>query len=176
MLLFSALLLGIIARASTRSDDRYSRNWSALSIAFLFFSMDEVASIHELLTKPLQAMGASGIFYYGWVIPGMVVVLIFFIFNLKFFLQLPTRTKRLFSISAFLYIGGAIGAELLGGRHDEIYGTQNVTYAIITTIEEALEMIGLLVFIHALLQYMAENLLNISFAFEKSQHGHDHRH
>ena len=47
--------------------------------------------------------------------------------------------------------GGAIGVELIGGRYLELHGVENLTYAMITTVEESLEMAGVIIFIWALL-------------------------
>ena len=68
--------------------------------------------------------------------------------------HLPPATRRLFVLAAILYIGGAIGIEMIGGQHASLYGEQNLEYAIITALEELLEMLGTVVFIYGLLSYM----------------------
>ncbi len=45
--------------------------------------------------------------------------------------------------------------ELIGGIHDELYGRHNVIYVIYSTIEEVLEMVGIVVFIYALMTYIS---------------------
>jgi hypothetical protein len=69
-------------------------------------------------------------------------------------------------VAAILYIGGAIGVELIGGRYAELHGEENWTYSMITTVEESLEMAGLIVFIWALLEYCADNYKEVRFRFE----------
>jgi glycosyltransferase involved in cell wall biosynthesis len=56
-------------------------------------------------------------------------------------------------IAGLIYVTGAIGIELIGGRYSELYG-YNVTYFVITTLEELLEMVGVVVFIYALTSYI----------------------
>jgi len=56
-------------------------------------------------------------------------------------------------IAATLYIGGTLGLELIGDYHAEKYGEENLTYNLITTVEEGLELSGLAFFIRALLKY-----------------------
>ena len=68
-------------------------------------------------------------------------------------------------MAATLFIGGAIGVELVGGRHVELHGRQNWTYSMIVTVEESLEMAGLIVFIWALLDYCADNYKEVRFRF-----------
>ena len=45
--------------------------------------------------------------------------------------------------------------ELVGGYYSDFYGEQNMAYALIVSIEEFLEMMGVVVFIYALLSYMS---------------------
>lgn len=44
--------------------------------------------------------------------------------------------------------------ELAGGYYADFYGQQNMAYVLIVSIEEFLEMMGIVVFIYALLSYM----------------------
>jgi hypothetical protein len=60
-------------------------------------------------------------------------------------------------MAATIYIGGAIGVELIGSSHAELHGYENWMYSMIATLEESLEMAGLIVFIWALLNYCAHN-------------------
>jgi len=43
---------------------------------------------------------------------------------------------------------------MLGGYHAYLYDTNNFIYEILVTIEEFLEMLGVVVFIYALLAYL----------------------
>ena len=88
-------------------------------------------------------------------------MVVFVFAYLRFLFGLPARTRRLFLVAGSLYVGGAIGIELVGGRHAYLYGTQNMGYEMIVTFEEFLEMMGIVVFIYALMSYMAEHLNEI---------------
>ena len=57
-----------------------------------------------------------------------------------------------------IYIGGAIGMEMLGGYFVEVYGQKSFVYFLISTIEEFLEMFGIAVFIYALLSYITNHI------------------
>ena len=166
MLLFSATLLAIIAVFKKRRGDVFSMYWTVLAIVFLFLSVDEASSIHELATLPiLKRFDSHGLLYYPWVIPGIIFVTIMAAFYRKFVFQLPEKTRRLMLIAATLYLGGAIGIELIGGWHHKTYGDDNLTYSFITTAEELLEMAGIIVFIHALLHYMITTIGEVRFSF-----------
>lgn len=68
-------------------------------------------------------------------------------------------------MAATLYLGGAIGVEMAGGRYAELHGTNNWTYSMIVTVEESLEIAGLIVFIWALLKYCTDNYKEVRFRF-----------
>lgn len=170
LLLFASLLLAVITvleRQQTASPVLY---WATLSFGFLFMAADEALSFHERLISPLRTLLGNanlGIFYFAWVIPGIALVLVLASFFLRFLLRLPAKTKRVFLTAATLYIGGAIGVELIGGSWAELHGKRNLMYSMIATVEESLEMMGVIVFIWALLAYIADEYKEVRFRFEE---------
>lgn len=72
-----------------------------------------------------------------------------------------------------MYLGGTLGIELVGGYYGNFYSQENMTYALISTIEEGLEMLGIAVFIYALLSYMSlyfkDEGLQIRFIDDRKQ-------
>ncbi|HHT9126694.1 MAG TPA: hypothetical protein ACFYD6_12910 [Candidatus Brocadiia bacterium] len=154
MLLLCSILLAIISTKKTLAD-RYFIHWRVLAIIFLFLSLDEACGFHEMTIKPLRAaLNAGGFLYYTWVIPGSAFVIIFVLVYLRFIVNLPTKIRSGFLIAGTLYVGGALCMELVEGRYVDFYGKQNMTYAIMMTIEELLEMLGIVVFIHTLMLYI----------------------
>jgi F0F1-type ATP synthase membrane subunit c/vacuolar-type H+-ATPase subunit K len=90
----------------------------------------------------------------------MPLVLLFLAGYVRFLVHLPRRVRRLFLAAGGTYVGGALGMELIGGNYAS-WATQlpysserYMTYAMITTVEELLEMVGIVVFLHALMLYM----------------------
>ena len=55
-----------------------------------------------------------------------------------------------------VYVGGALGMELVGGYYASGYGTQNLTYPYLATAEEVLEMIGATFFLRALMIHLRD--------------------
>ena len=156
ILLLSSILLAIITYAVKKTGASYFYNWLGLSLIFLFLSMDESLSFHESMTVPLRkGLNTSGILFYAWVIPYGIALLILIFLYLKFFISLPAKTRKLFIIAAVVYLLGVIGIELMGGRIDEQIGRHNATYVVYSTIEEVLEMGGIVVFIYALMNYIS---------------------
>ena len=164
MLSFCALLLRVIALGKKRKSERYFRHWNFLSYLFLFLAFDEVLQIHELfIIKDISRM-LPGIFYSVWVIPYGIALIIFAHKYWKFTRDLPNQTRFYFILAAIFYIGGALGMEMVGSYWTDLEGQQNLVYALMATLEEVMEMMGIIVLIYGLLNYIKNwyNDLNIS--------------
>lgn len=172
-LLFSSGLLAIIAAVKKQECDRYFSQWKVLSLIFLFFSIDEALGIHELFIIPSlrKTLNLSAIFYQTWVIIGAVLVGIFVVKYQKFLRHLPEKTRFLFSLAGSFYVGGALGMEMVGGVLTKLYGRTSVQLAIAIVTEEFLEMVGVLVFIYALMTYISSltETLDIKVSFLNPQ-------
>jgi len=155
MILFlSAILLGIISLFKKKEHDPFRTHWTILSLIFLVMSIDEAAAVHEMTIRPLQILfSAGGFFHYAWIIPGAVFFSVIAIMFFKFWLHLEYWVRILFFLAAACYISGAIGLEGLGGFYVDT-NEIDFTYILITTVEETLELIGIVLFISALLRYL----------------------
>jgi hypothetical protein len=165
LLLISALLLGIISIFKRLEVDRFIYHWLTLALAFLYLSVDENVSIHELFMWYLQKRFLlEGVFRFAWVIVAIPVVLGTGILYFKFLFSLPARTRNFVFASALTYVVGALGMEMIGGEYSEQSGF-NMVYATITTIEETLEMFGIALFIYSLLDYLKcyQKIIQLNF-------------
>ncbi|MEX0269130.1 hypothetical protein AB3R30_08300 [Leptolyngbyaceae cyanobacterium UHCC 1019] len=163
-LLFSSVLLGVIAHAKKLDSGRYQHHWKILSFIFLYLSLDEIGQLHEKLIEPTRSLlNATGFLYLTWIVPMGILVVIFIFSYSKFLLHLPASIKKLFVVACALYVGGAIGMEIPGGYLIYTTGMENLSYVIVATIEEALEMLGIVVFIHALISYIKVYLGGVSW-------------
>lgn len=163
-LLFSALLLGAIAHAKNLDSSPYKQHWKILSFIFLYLSLDEAGQLHEKLIPPLRSLlNATGFLFYTWVVPFSFLVVIFLLSYSKFLFHLPVSTKKLFVAATALYIAGAMGLELVGGYIFTLKVLPPLFYTIATTIEESLEMLGIVVFIHALISYIKTYVGGVSW-------------
>lgn len=165
-LLFTSILLGAIAYGKNLDSDRYKNHWKVLSLIFLYLSFDEAVQIHEKFRHPMRTLlNATGFLYYTWVVPIGFLVVIFLLSYTKFLFHLPNATRKLFVAASILYIGGALGMEMVGGYQAYTFGKQNIPYVIIVTLEEFFEMVGIIVFIHALTSYINKYLGGVSWTF-----------
>ena len=157
MLGFCGLILRIIAIGKKQQSDRYTSDWQLLSVIFGLMALDEVLSIHEVFIIPeiSEAFNLPWFLHSMWVILGVVFVVWFGKRYRKFVFHLPAQSKRQFILAATIYIGGALIMEMIGSHFAEAIGQQYLIYALIATVEEILEMTGLVVFIYALLFYLS---------------------
>jgi hypothetical protein len=155
-LLLYSILLGLIANHKMREGDGYFRHWVGLALIFVFLSLDEAISIHERLIAPMHLLlgGASGFFYFPWVIPYMIVVALFLLVYWKFIIDLTPTIRKLFFMAGAIYVGGALGMEMIDGFYFDVYG-RDLTYELLVTIEEVGEMLGIVIFIYALCYYLS---------------------
>ena len=95
----------------------------------------------------------------------MIGVAIVGIGFLPFLLRLPSRTRNLFALSGIVYVGGAIGVEMLSASQADLNGEDNLAYALIVTLEELCEMVGVVLFLHALLDHLHTLLAGVRVRF-----------
>ncbi|MFA7184453.1 MAG: hypothetical protein WC082_06155 [Victivallales bacterium] len=170
----AGMLIAFIAASHKKAKGRYWLLWAGLSVIFLILALDEFTQIHERLEKPMEKLlvsaglvQSSKILFYTWVIPYILLLFCLGVSYFKFLFKLPRRTMILFIASGVIFVAGAIGFESLGGLEHKLYGDDNVVYALLYTCEELLEMIGIAIFIYALLSYIGENLTDFSISVRK---------
>lgn len=172
LLLLASFLLAIIALLEKKRAGTDVLQWALLSAGFGLMAIDESVSIHELFITPVRAwLGGQnlGIFYFAWVLPAIALVLVLGAYFLPFLFRLPAATRYAFVAAAVVYLGGAIGVELIEGQFRERQGNQNLTYNLIVSIEEGLEMTGVILFIYALLSYLADYHGELHFNIAKGK-------
>ncbi len=170
LLLTCAGLLAINAGVHKTKNESHAIYWMILSVAFLYLSIDELASIHDMANAPVKQLlhSTSGILRFAWVIPYGILTGIFGLANLKFLFNLPRKTAMLFIVAGIIYVGSSIGIELLGGMYSAIHGEENFNYKLIATVEESGEMVGLILFIFANLDYINTHVGEVLLQLEAS--------
>ncbi len=163
MLAFCACLLRVVAagqknqaleNAREMLGDR--RRWLLLSNIFWFLAADELFSIHEILIIPKLAtrLNLPNFLAQIWVIPGAIFVVFLAKYYWAFLNHLPVRSRLHFFLAAAFYIGGALVMEMLGSAYSKLHGQQNLIYALLATLEEVMEMLGIVVFVYGLLSHL----------------------
>lgn len=153
-LFFSSVLLWLIALYNKQNKFSFLP-WVGLSLIFVFLSIDEFVELHEYL-EPLtkQYIKLSGVAYGYWTIPYVTALFILVLIYARFLFSLPKRILKLCLIAGFIFILGAVGFELIAQRVYFLNGSANALYKFLQTCEEFLEMLGVIIFIYALLNYL----------------------
>lgn len=171
VLLLGAALLAIIALLKRNTRAPYSFHWALMSLGFFVIAADEFMALHEKLSEPLRRLLAweqMGHLHYAWVIPGIALAIALAVAYTPFLARLDRATRGRLVIAAVLYLGGALGVELIGGRYAEAHGTWNLTYSLITTVEEGLELAGSIMLVDTLLRYIGQEYGAIRLVFNKA--------
>jgi hypothetical protein len=164
ILLLASFLLSVIACMKRKEADRYFPHWAMLSLVFLFLSVDEAGQIHEFISDVLhKTVPTRGLLFYSWVIPYGILSLFFALSYLRFLFSLPAKIRNRFIMAGILYVGGALGMDFIEGRYAEFFGDQNMTMALLATVEESCEMMGVILFSYALMSYLSSHTKGIAF-------------
>lgn len=158
MLLFCATIpLAFITLVKMRSEAAHRFYWLGLTLVFFYLSMDEGAMIHELFSDPMQErFNTSGYLTFGWLVIFVPLLLLFVLAYLRFLWRLPARTRNLFILAGALYVGGAVVVEAISANRWAAGNGVTFSYLAIATVEEFMEMIGVITFIYALTDYIVQ--------------------
>ena len=153
--LTAAALLAFLSMAQARRGEAFGL-WAGLSLLFLFFAVDEAASIHEKLGYHLDRSGIPDYLKLDWIIPYAILTCLVGVIYLRFWLRLPKHFRKLFLLSGALFVVGALGMELVFVYLNLSYPVEHISIAISETIEELFEFSGLILFIYSLLAYLED--------------------
>jgi hypothetical protein len=160
---FASLLLALVGgglalvgmlKYQERNGDYWQ--WLALALIPLSMSVDEMAQLHEALGDTLSdSYGFSGPLHYAWIVAAAPAVLILTILFIPFIRRLPGRTAILLLAGAGTTFVGAFIIEIPEGWWADAHGEGGVVWFVLSTAEEMLEMIGSVMSLYAVMDYVA---------------------
>lgn len=171
-LLLASILLTTIALIHRAEDHpRYALRWAILAAIFLYLSCDEMLMLHErmgmVLMSVLGRLGyePTGFLSYPWVILYALLLIVFAVAYFRFWLDLPGRIRRLFLIAGALFVVGALGLEMFSAWYEYTFGPwevyrfgSQIVLVFSTHLEELMEMLGIIIFVYALLSYLSSHM------------------
>jgi hypothetical protein len=156
VLAYCAVLIGLIAWERTTHKMPFARHWAYLCMIFFALSADEVAGFHENVSVTISGVvETSGLFFFAWVIPALVIVVGFALAYASFAYHLPPRIRWWFIGALATFIFGALGMEMLSGLYLD-YRPRDGWFSVMIIIEEGTEMLGACWLAHAMLVYVRE--------------------
>lgn len=164
LLLMAALLM---QRLGQSSDRIAARDWRLLSKIFIFLALDEALQIHEILIIPGLRRQVHPALASTWVVPYAVLALILLWRFRRFLGSISRATASRLLRSGAIYIGGAIGMEMIGSFavRSSLIRLHSPWYGAITGLEETLELLGIIVLIDALLRELLDQHDSVDFTF-----------
>lgn len=163
-LLFAASgLLTLIAAERHRVRASGFRHWMALAVIFCFLGFDELFSIHNsakhLVPVWFKHIGLFNLRWdLRWVVIGIPFTLAIVILFVPLVLRLSRRTACGIVIAGMVYVGAALGVEMIGGWWIGRHTRTNWTYSALVVIEETFEMVGAVMFLNVLLAHTERDL------------------
>lgn len=158
LLFIPALFVFYISFCKYKVKDKFWKQWLFFGFILVFLSIDDGAMIHEKFSKiseliglqsALDSVSAAWFDWSWWVIYGVIFVIIA-LFFVRWFFQLPNRTKIFFSLAVFVMLVGQVGLEAVTGflNHG---GEYNV---MLRGIEKFIGRSGLIILLISLLDYI----------------------
>jgi hypothetical protein len=171
---FSAALLLFIYRQEKKAGTPKAYYWRHFAYLFMFLGIDELASIHEIfgrfapmIWERFPALQISR----KWIIPFSPVLLAMAIYFFRFYLLLSKENRVRFTAAGLVFLAGAVGIEILGEWYAIAYEMPPVFRGYSAIAEEGCEMLGIVLFIRALLmhihQYTPVPKLDIEIVFDE---------
>ena len=167
LLLGAAVLLALIASLTRRRGAPFSRHWQALAVIFVYLAVDETAQLHEKIgLNAAELIDTHGVpSFYVWVLPFGAFVAIFALVYLPFVRALAPRLRRVVVGAGSLYVGAALGLEVIDAAYTRAFGFGNLTHALLYSLEEVAEMWGVILFIYGLLCWLGEARAELDVRF-----------
>ena len=163
ILISASVLLSFIALDHKRSGKAYL-HWLWLAVVFCCLAFDEGGGIHEITSEWVRPLiNPSGALTHAWVVPYGILFIIIATTYFRFWLRLKKETRVLMAISAAVYVFGAMGWEMVEAVSYSTRGdTRDLGYTLMYTAEEFMEMVGIAIFLYALLRYIQHNSISVT--------------
>jgi hypothetical protein len=154
-------LAAVAAWAVGRGRDDH-RNWNLTAGVLLALSVDEVGRFHERfgeLPRPPYVGDRA------WSSFALVLVSIVAVRLLPWVLRLDVPLRRSILLGAVLFVGGSVGLDFLGGEWEQDHA-HDAIFWIAETVEENLEMLGVLMVISGIVVEGVTDRQSVMFRFE----------
>lgn len=150
VLLFScARSLWALSRTSAAGPRaRWASRERALAAVFAYLSLDEMTQLHERANGRLSAVAElSPVLTFPWVVAAVPPTVVLALLLVPYLRALPRWVTLGFVGSGAVFVLGAVGVELLGALVWSGGGQATFLYAVVTALEEGLEMLGSVLFL-----------------------------
>lgn len=146
--------LAFVGMMKYQERDRHWWQWFAIALIPLFLSLDDMAQLHEALSRPLSdEYGFGGLFHWAWLVVALPVVAVLTVLFLPFLIRLPARTAVLLLAGAGITFSGGVVLEMFEGWRVDASGQGGLLLFSMVTVQEVAEMIGSIIALYAIIDY-----------------------
>ncbi len=152
LLVTGAVLAAVVAIEAGAAGSRWRWHWVVLAAGLAYMSVDETAGLHEMWGGPVKRfLPLDGtIFHFAWVVVAIPLVLALAVYFWPMLWKLPACDRNRLIAAGVVYVGGAVGMELVGGAIFGKSGSDSAAFQLSVVCEEGLELVGLGLLVRAL--------------------------
>jgi hypothetical protein len=144
----------IAAKHERMAGNPQAPRWTALALGFFYLGVDEAAMLHDRLGTAFQHAMRWAPDHADWIVPMFVIAAAFAVWMAPLVRSVPRQTAVDFALAGAVYLGGAVGIELVGRTAALANGYDSVSYVMSVAGEEGLEMLGIVLFLRAALLHL----------------------
>lgn len=161
-----AALLCVRASAARGAAERYARHWMVLAAIFFLAGLDETAQFHELANRRIASAVGVDVDTLPWVPVAAVLVLALLVAYRGFVRDLSRPVRRRAILGGMLLISGALGLEVVEAVSASAdTETGDFVDGLVSTVQELLEMVGVILVIDAMVLELSSGWDSIRFRF-----------
>ncbi len=155
LLAVGALLAWLAGSCDSAEPPAARRFWQLVAVLLLAAAADETVSFHEVLTLFLPGVQEmSPLLHFSWVVLALPLLAILALWCLPMMRHLPRVTFWGLVAAALLFVGGAVGLEMVAGLVIDRAGETSLAYRAVYILEDTFEMLGGAVFILVVLRHI----------------------
>ena len=126
--------------------------WGLLALTFFYLSADEALGLHEKLNAPARQMLGNSTIEAPWVVLGLIFACLIGLTCIPLLYSLTKTIRNTMIFAGVVYLSGAVGVEVVGETVKWVINGGQTTklYTLCYCIEELLEMLGIVIFLHAI--------------------------
>jgi hypothetical protein len=128
---------------------------------------EHIGSLTEDWLTPVGWIAPTGYLYFMWVAPYGALVMLLAGLYAPFLDALPSRTRWGLVLSAVIFLGGAMGVEMISASvYEQKAVRYSVLYAVLYSIEEFMEMLGVALLNFFMLDYLKTRVPDLALSWK----------
>jgi len=142
--------------------EKFAFHWIFMAAIFVFLAFDEYMELHEQLGVIIRDyVDLKGFLNFAWYLPVIPVLLILFLVYLPFLRGMTPKLRNRIILGGAVFVFGSIGLESVGSKVINDGLATFFQFVMLANVEETVELIGMAIYVGALLQAIHEKLESV---------------